>query len=350
MSWNGSGPGAVSVKPCRKKARWPFFAGVSAGIILVVSAVGWLAAGDRESDVDEEKPAATSRRRLTPGRPFADSPEGAVRKAMPAKVGVKQRVRRPRPPGEMFDHLQGEDRKLAEAVQSALDADSLKATISAAHAALKSENPEVRQHAVESLGWFGASALPELTGCMADPDDDVRQTAENQWEQALQEIDRPIDQFRIAAAAFATLSGEDALGSLGGLLGNAATEMIDGEDDEAVAADNRVAVLQALVDIIDGGRAENAEAAKAAYNDITGHEWMGIDEAERYLADPDNYDPDEPPAAEAAAETAEQETVAEPEAQGEEQTDDTPSGESATGESSEEDAQAADAGTDEQPE
>jgi len=290
MAWNGSAEKPVAPKPQRAKPRMPMAAWIAAGAIAVAAAafVGWLLMAGGH---DEEVASAPAKKLQRNAGRYALSPEEAVRRALPPGAGEKARKNRPRSSTELsFDHLEGKDRKLAEAVQAALDADDLEATLSATKAALKSDNSEVRQAAVEALGWFGVDALPELTGCMADPDEDVRQAAGNQWEQAVQEIESPDQQFAVAVAAFATLSDEDQLTSIGGILNGAAAEMIDGEEDEGKAAENRLSVLQSLVDIIEGGRAKNVEAAKEAYNDITGNEWLGIDEAERYLADPDNYE------------------------------------------------------------
>jgi len=220
------------------------------------------------------------------------SPESAVRAAMPKTL---PKTKRPRPvgfPKDIFSHLTGKDKQNAEAVQKALDANDLKATVRAATVALKSENPEVRQNAVEALGWFGAEALPELTACMADNNDDVRQSAVNLWEQAAQEIESPAEQLPVVMAAFGTLTDEEQLTSLGGLLSGAALQYIDGENDETLAAEKRLSVVQELVDIIEGENVNlnNVKAAKEVYNDITGHEWRGFDEAERYIDDPENYE------------------------------------------------------------
>lgn len=196
---------------------------------------------------------------------------------------------------EMFEHLKGEDRRRAQAVQDALDADDFNKVLKAAEASMKSANPEVRSHAVEALSWFGADALPELTGLMADKDEDVAAEAASAWELALSEIEDCKQRFDIAMAAFATLTNEDALDSIGGLLTNSALELIDDEDDSAKAEENRLAVMQSIVDIIEGGlKGPNPEKAKTLYEDITGNEWISFEEVELYLADPENYaTPDE---------------------------------------------------------
>ena len=199
-------------------------------------------------------------------------------------------------PLDIFEHLTGKDRRYAEAIQDALDADDFKATLAAVNSAMKSKNPEVRESAVEALAWFGEDALPELTGAMADPDEDVANAAENAWELALQEINEADRRFSIAAAALRTPFKKDHLMTICSQMTGAAMEMIDNEEDAKKANEIRVMVVQTLVDIMDSGRAANVEQAKEAYEEITGSEWRSIEEAERYLADPENYElPDDHP-------------------------------------------------------
>lgn len=213
----------------------------------------------------------------------------AVQKAM---NGVTLRSRKlDRPPIDIFANLTGRDRKLAEAVQSALDAGDLSKTLSAVATALESTNSEVRVNAVEALSWFGAAALPELTGAMADPDEEVANAAENAWEGALSEIDDAQQRFKIAAAAMGAIINRDHLTTIAGQLSAAALEMIDGEADETKADEVRLDVMQTLVDIMEAGKEQNIEAVKEAYEEITGFEWLGIEEAERYLVDPEAYEP-----------------------------------------------------------
>jgi len=268
------------------------------GLLAVASVGVWLACGRSAAPAVQESAASgkSANRLERHQKNPLQTAEQAVRNKMPKRLPKRDRKAQKKRKGvvEMFAHLSGDDRKNAEAVQAALDADDLKATVEAAKKSLASTNAEVRLNAVEALGWFGAEALPELTGCMADADDDVREAAGNQWELAVQEVESAEDRVNLTVAALGTLTDEDQLRSLGGLLSCAATESLGDAEDEDSASEKRIHVVQALVDIIEGGgKAVNVDAAKEAYNDITGNEWKGFDEAERYLADPDNYEPPE---------------------------------------------------------
>ena len=231
--------------------------------------------------------------------------ENAARKPEDAKAARRAELRRKR--GRMaknrpfatgklvnvdlFEGMSPEDRKLAESVQEALDSDDHKAIISTSVKALASTNPNVRREAVEALGWCGQDALAELTGVLADPDDDVRDLAINNWECALAEVESPKIRFSTALSVMGTITYSDAIGSISGQFGTAAQEYIDEVEDEEGQGSRRVEIVQQLLDIIEGPKEICAEKAREAYNDLTGYEWMGIEEAEKYLSNPDDYEP-----------------------------------------------------------
>lgn len=195
----------------------------------------------------------------------------------------------------MFAHFSEDDKKLAEVVQEALDADDADKTIKAAAKLMRSSNPEARSHAVDALGWFGLKALPELTMLMGDSNEDVAQNAVNAWESGFSEIDNVQTRLKVSAMALNALSSKDALESIGARFSIAATEYID-EVDEGTkeSLDRRVDILQSLVDMIGSSNNSLSDVGRDLYEEITGHNWINMDEAELYLRDPDNYEPPEP--------------------------------------------------------
>lgn len=195
----------------------------------------------------------------------------------------------------MFAHFSEDDKKLAEVVQEALDADDADKTIKAATKLMRSSNPEARSHAVDALGWFGLKALPELTMLMGDSNEDVAQNAVNAWESGFSEIDNVQTRLKVSAMALNALSSKDALESIGARFSIAATEYID-EVDEGTkeSLDRRVDILQSLVDMIGSSNNSLSDVGRDLYEEITGHNWINMDEAELYLRDPDNYEPPEP--------------------------------------------------------
>ena len=217
--------------------------------------------------------------------------EEAVRSAVAGQKARKgAQKRKLKGPKDLFAHLKGKDRTLAENLQRALDDDDHGGVFKAAVKSLKSDNPEVRQDAVEALSWLGADALPELTGAMADPNEDVATAAANHWENAVSEIEDASERIAILSAAMFTIADPEQLTMVGSLFSGAALELIDGVEDSVQGVANRVEIIQALAETIEGGNSVNAEAAKEMYSDITGNDWAGSDEAELYLANPDGYE------------------------------------------------------------
>lgn len=270
-----------------------------AGMALLLVAAGlFCARGGGSAEDDGGRKVSERKTLLRRSRSAArTSPAQAVRDALKRPSGIAKPRRRSirHDPDGMYGRLKGVDRQQAESLQRALDEGEFNQVAASVEQVLKTAtNPEVLEYAVEALGWFGADALPELTACMAHADEGVAQTAINLWDQALAEVPDSATRLSVSAAALGTLTNSDALDSISGQFSNAALEYIDGEDDEAKASEKRVEVVQMLLDIIEGDNDLRAEKACEAFEDITGSRWRGVEEAEKYLRDPDNYEePDE---------------------------------------------------------
>ncbi len=204
-----------------------------------------------------------------------------------------RRAGKPSTDSSMFGSLSDADRELCEAVQAAMDAEDFGKTAELCTRLMASADPAARSHAVDALGWFGAEALPELTTLMGDSDGDVAQSAVNAWESGISEIDDPAVRLKISKMALTALFSRDALQSIGSQFSIAATDFIDAEDDEDAAFDRRVEVVQYVVDMIDSSNRALSDVGRELYDEITGHEWISLSEAERYLGDPDSYEPPE---------------------------------------------------------
>lgn len=226
---------------------------------------------------------------------------------MPRRRPSRPTAARPRPePAEaaLPDGREGmseADRRLSDAVQAALDAEDFAQTREAARRAAQSANADVRVQAAEALGWFGAKALVDLIPLMGDPDKAVAKAAADAWEFGLMEVIDPGFKFTAAHEALKTVGDSDALAMIGAQFAAAATERIDATDG-AAAERLRVQAVQALVDLMEtADGTKRAEVSRELYEEITGQRWLGLDEAERYLQDPENYEPPEDVAPEGAA-------------------------------------------------
>lgn len=267
------------------------------GVALVVLAVTLYLSFAQDGEVQ----SSNSRYLLSHTAPSISDSYSEMRKTVDSHLSKNSKKRKRRAgkfmdgvDRSMFAHFSEEDKKLAEVVQEALDADDADKTIKAATKLMNSSNPEARSHAVDALGWFGLKALPELTMLMGDSNEDVAQNAVNAWESGFSEIDNVQTRLKVSAMALNALSSKDALESIGAQFSIAATEYID-EADEGTeeSLDRRVDVLQSLVDMIGSSNNSLSDVGRDLYEEITGHNWINMDEAELYLNDPDNYEPPE---------------------------------------------------------
>ena len=265
----------------------------AAGLALVAGAVAvcCLLAGGDKPDVRPSKESPHGTAQVLGSRGISEIRELVRSHAQRSGRAQRQFTRFAGLDSSMFGNLPAADRKLCEALQEALDADDAEKAISISAKLMASNNPEVRSHAVDALGWFGAEALPELTVLMGDTDESVAQSAINAWESGVSEIDDAAVRLKISGMAMKAIFSRDALQSIGAQFSSAATELIDAGGDANDAFDKRVEVVQSVVDMIDSSNLALSDVGRELYEEITGHEWLNIAEAERYLDDPDNYEP-----------------------------------------------------------
>ena len=198
------------------------------------------------------------------GRPSAS---GASVRAKPALAELDDDDDEPRTPAE---------RALEERIEKALEDESLDAAIACAGEAIGCKVVEIRQNMVDTLGWFGAKALPELTPFLADDDDDVRESAMSEWTMALADIEDDAERIGAVESAMGILNDEDSLEEL---------------SSEYIGVDEKLAV-ESLVRIIEsGGSKDGIAKAKETYEFVTGDEWAGAEEAARWIAE--EYEPPE---------------------------------------------------------
>lgn len=169
-----------------------------------------------------------------------------------------------------------EEKKLQEAIEDALDKEDLATIRSLAAQALPVSNAEVRQAMVDALGWFGVKALPELTPFLADPDEDVRDSAMNEWAMAVSEIEDDAEKLGIVELAMNVLNDEDPLEDI---------------SNEYIGVDEKLAVESLLRVIEAGGSRNGIEKAKETYEFVTGETFTDRAAAEKWIAE--EYEPPE---------------------------------------------------------
>ena len=205
---------------------------------------------------------------------------------MPSRgdAGKGEVAKRPAPPAadddDDDDGLTPEERALSKRIED-LDEDKpedLEKAVACAKEALNCPNAEIRQDMVDALGRFGEKCLPQLAPYLADSDEDVRDSALNEWTTALAEIEDEPEKLGIVELAMNVLTDEEALEDIA---------------DEYIGADEKLAV-ESLLRVIEGGGSEQGIAkAKETYEFVTGEEFTDRAAAEKWIAE--EYMPDEPP-------------------------------------------------------
>ncbi len=172
------------------------------------------------------------------------------------------------------DDLPPAEKKLLESIEEALDKEDLAEAQALAGKAMASGRTEIRQAMVDTLGWFGVKALPELTPFLADADEDVRESAMNEWSMAVSQIEDDGEKIGVVEMAMHVLSDEDALEDISG---------------EYIGTDEKLAVESLLRIIEAGGSEKGIEKAKETYEFVTGETFTDRAAAEKWIKE--EYEP-----------------------------------------------------------
>ena len=117
--------------------------------------------------------------------------------------------------------LNDEQRKTINAIRLALDNDDRKTVLQLVQTLQKSEEwpdgipKSIKMAAIEALGWFGSSCLPELAGFLADADSEVVEAAIERFEEMLSDIDlSDRERSKILVQASKVIDDSDAMDSM----------------------------------------------------------------------------------------------------------------------------------------
>ena len=234
-----------------------------------VKAVGGQPRSEPTQGDEVERPAAA--RKPAEANPHVRRPK----RERPAATKVL-RADKPMIEVEVDDDMPPADRKLLESIEDALDKEDLAAAQALSAKAMASGNTEIRQAMVDALGWFGVKALPELTPFLADADEDVRESAMNEWSMAVSQIEDDGEKIGVVEMAMHVLSDEDALEDISG---------------EYIGTDEKLAVESLLRIIEAGGSEKGIEKAKETYEFVTGETFTDRAAAEKWIKE--EYEPPE---------------------------------------------------------
>lgn len=215
---------------------------------------------------DTTKPSEKATKTKTVSKPAAKGLK-AVKPKLPSKKQVKPRqaaqVGSDNAVEEWYDKFPAKDKETAKHIQDALDNEDFEGVKAMVDAALQSDSAEVRQHAVDALGWFDQKAIADLTKFLSDKDPDVAQSAFNHWDSAIDMVENESFKLSVAKEAMKSLKDPD-------MLENVATKL--------KSADDEPAAVDAIMDILRSVKADSAAAtsAKEAYEFVTGEEFTSV--------------------------------------------------------------------------
>lgn len=123
--------------------------------------------------------------------------------------------------------LNEEQRKTIMAIRDALDSNDRKTVLRLVQRIQKSDEwpdgipKSIKMAAIEALGWFGSSCLPELAGFLTDLDEEVVQAAIDRYEEMLSDIDlSDSERSEILVQASKVINDADAMDSMMSELNN----------------------------------------------------------------------------------------------------------------------------------
>ena len=214
----------------------------------------------------DESALASARKIVDAGRRPSAASKAAARKAKPQlNLAGDDDADSNRTPDE---------KKLAEDVEKALDEEDFELAKKCAPLALNCKDTEIRQAMVDTLAWFGEKSIPELTPFIADPDEDVAESAMNEWDSAVSSIEDDAEKIGMVELAMQVITDEDNLESISG---------------EYIGVDEKLAVESLLRVIEAGGNDKGIAKAKETYEFVTGEEFTDRAAAEKWIAE--EYEP-----------------------------------------------------------
>lgn len=175
---------------------------VLATVLLCALGAFWVFYGERVlgGDGSGESPNA----KVRPGKVKPKVRRQATRIAKSGRQDINAvqgsaKIKKEKPTFELDDddeaNLTAVQRSLIEAIRAALDDNNRKEVLKLVQRLQKSpEWPDgipksIKLAAIEALGWFGSSCLPELAGFLADADEEVVEAAVDRYQEMLGDFD-----------------------------------------------------------------------------------------------------------------------------------------------------------------
>lgn len=166
------------------------------------------------------------------------------------------------------EELSEPEKEYLRQLKEALASNDNKQIIAVARLAVKSTSKEVKEKAIDALGWVGPDALPELTEFLMDEDEDIVQAAIDKWEEAIRECEDEADIISNTMLGMMAIRDEAACDYL-------SMNLI--KSGEATLA------VEAIMQLVECDNTACHGPAKEAYEWITKTEWTNMEDAKAWI-------------------------------------------------------------------
>lgn len=228
----------------------------------------------------EASPADSQSKEGKPAAKIAEPKRGKAvvgkRAAKPSKKADKTTAKKAkRKRIRVADTYTPEERRLADDLQEASNANDLGEVRKAVAEIMSQKNAELKNEAISALGFFGKDALSDLMKFLKDPSLEVVDSATETISSALSELEDEENGFK--AEFISTLL------SIEGLCGKDAIDTFAGQLESLGSSDEKLAV-QTMVQLIEDGKVDKKVKArlKEAYEFVTSEEYTTFEAAEKW--------------------------------------------------------------------
>jgi hypothetical protein len=199
---------------------------IAVAALAVAGGVFWLSQSSGDGASEPGGPLVVkSERRSAKGLQNARRQRSAARDGGARTATYIPRIAKEKPTFKIDDDdeaaLNREQRKLIQAIRDALDAENKDEVLKLVQRLQASDEwpdgvpTSIKMAALEALGWFGSSCLPEIAGFLGDKDDDVVQAAQDKYDEALSDPDiSDAERSFILVQAAKTVYDADAMDSM----------------------------------------------------------------------------------------------------------------------------------------
>ena len=245
--------------------------------VAIVVLFKMLSSSDKDRNEPPAKPARVKTNVATPGKIADKSKAKKIARDRRERGAndvsrVKRKIRRH---VSSKDQYTSTERRLVDKLQDASDDNDLEKVRTAVAEIMAQKNPELKEEAISTLGFFGKDALTDLMAFLKDPQQSVVDSATDAISLALEELDEEDSEFK--AEFISTLLSFD------GLCGQEAVDAFVGQL-ESLGSSNEKLAVQSMVRLIEDEKVDTKVKSrlKEAYEFVTSEAYTTLEAAEKW--------------------------------------------------------------------